>query len=115
MRGAVWSKDRRPVQLVVLPAFGRPARLVWHKRRRSCPEPGREVGSFTETAEWLAARDQAWLDAINWATLALSGPWRLAFTTMLPNAIQVAGPFHRVKLANQRLDEVRQLTRTISR
>lgn len=53
-------------------------------------------------------RDQTWLDAIKWATLDLSGPWRLAFTTMLPDATQVADPFHLVKLANQRLDEVRR-------
>jgi len=40
--------------------------------------------------------------------LDLSGPWRLAFTTMLPSATQVADPFHVVKLANQRLDDVRR-------
>lgn len=28
-------KDRPPVELVDLPCFGRPARLVWHKHR--CP------------------------------------------------------------------------------
>lgn len=57
---------------------------------------------------WLAGCDQAWLDGIAWATLDLSGPWRLAFDTMLPAATQVADPFHVVKLANQRLDEVRR-------
>ena len=31
--GSVWVKDRRLVELVDLAAFGRPARLVWHKRR----------------------------------------------------------------------------------
>ena len=216
--GAVWAKDQRPVELVDLPAFGRPARLVWHKRRWSCPAATCRVGSFTETAahiaatrlvmtdragrwvteqvgrfrrsvnelavelgcdwhtindtviaygtplvedpdrigevealgldetlfarlgrwrtqhwstsivdvrrgqlldvipgrssigacEWLAGRDPAWLDAIDWAVLDLSGPWRLAFTTMLPDAVQVADPFHLVKLANTRLDEVRR-------
>ena len=43
-----WLKDQRPVTLVDLPAFGRPAVLVWHKRRWRCPEPACEVGSFTE-------------------------------------------------------------------
>jgi len=57
---------------------------------------------------WLTGCDQAWLDGIVWATLDLSGPWRLAFDTMLPAATQVADPFHVVKLANQRLDEVRR-------
>ena len=214
----VWVKDQRPVELVDLPVFGRAARLVWHKFRWSCPAVSCGLGSFTETAdhiaasrlamtdragrwvteqvgrhgrtvneiavelgcdwhtindtviaygtplvddparigdvdalgldetlfarigrwrrqhwstsivdvrrgqlldvipgrssvgacEWLDNRDQAWLDRIRWATLDLSGPWRLAFATMLPDAIQVADPFHLVKLANQRLDEVRR-------
>ncbi|NCG25823.1 MAG: hypothetical protein GWP47_17030 [Actinobacteria bacterium] len=64
--------------------------------------------SSTGACEWFAERDRAWLDAICWATLDLSGPWRLAFTTMLPSATQVADPFHLVKLANQRLDDVRR-------
>lgn len=216
--GPVWVKDRRQVELVDLAAFGRPARLVWHKRRWLCPAEGCEVGSFTESAphiaaarlamtdragrwvteqvgrrgrpvsdlarelgcdwhtindtviaygevlvddpdrigpvdalgldetlfarlgrwrtqawstsivdvragqlldvipgrsaagacEWLAARDQAWLDDIGWATLDLSGPWRLTFDTMLPDATQVADPFHLVKLANSKLDECRR-------
>jgi transposase len=214
----VWAKDQRPVELVDLAAFGRPARLVWHKHRWTCPAIECETGSFTETAdhiaaarlvmtdragrwvteqvgrngrtvnelavelgcdwhtindtviaygtaliddadrvgevealgldetlfvrsgrwrtqhwstsivdtrrgqlldvipgrssigacEWFAQQRQEWLDAIGWATLDLSGPWRLAFTTRLPDAVQVADPFHVVKLANQRLDEVRR-------
>ena len=211
-------KDRPVVDLVDLPSFGRPARLVWRKHRWCCPTPTCPTGSWTGTderiaaprlamtdragrwvteqvgrrgrtvneiavelgcdwhtindtviaygtslvedpdrigdvealgldetlfarlgpwrtqnwstsivdvrrgqlldvipgrssigaCEWLARRDQGWLDAIAWATLDLSGPWRLAFTTMLPDATQVADPFHLVKLANQRLDEVRR-------
>ena len=31
--GLLWSDGERSVALVDLPAFGRPARLVWHKRR----------------------------------------------------------------------------------
>ncbi len=216
--GPVWVKDRRQVELVDLAAFGRPARLVWHKRRWVCPNDGCGVGSFTESAPyiaaarlamtdragrwvteqvgrrgrpvsdlarelgcdwhtindtviaygealvedparigdvdalgldetlfarvgpwrtqawstsivdvgagqlldvipgrsaagacaWLAARDQVWLDRIGWATLDLSGPWRLAFDTMLPAATQIADPFHLVKLANAKLDECRR-------
>lgn len=58
--------------------------------------------------DWLSARERAWLDGICWATLDLSGPWRSAFDTMLPDAVQVADPFHLVKLANERLDDVRR-------
>jgi len=211
-------KDRPVVELVDLPCFGRPTRLVWHKRRWCCPNEKCLTGSWTEdvaeiaaarlvmtdragrwvteqvgrrgrtvnelavewgadwhtindaviaygtplvehpdrigavsalgldevlfarcgrwrrqawstsivdvgrgqlldviegrsaatACEWLAARPQAWLDAIRWAVLDLSGPWRLAFDTMLPAADQVADPFHLVKLANQRVDEVRR-------
>lgn len=38
-------------------------------------------------------------------TLDLSGPYRSVFDTMLPDAVQVAGPFHLIRLANQRLQE----------
>jgi len=58
--------------------------------------------------EWLAKRPQRWRDAIRWVTLDLSGSYRLVADTMLPDATQVADPFHVVKLANQRLDEVRR-------
>lgn len=67
-----------------------------------------EGRSSAGLCSWLAAMPDAWLNAISWAVLDLSGPWRLAFDTMLPGAIQVADPFHLVKLANQRLDEVRR-------
>jgi transposase len=216
--GPVWMKDRRAVELVDLAAFGRPARLVWHKRRWTCPDDVCSTRSFTETAAWiatprlvmtdragrwvteqvgrrgrpvtdlarelgcdwhtindtviaygtplvddparvgavealgldevlfarlgpwaiqawstqivdvtagqlldvipgrsssgacawLAEQDQHWLDAIRYAVLDLSVPWRLALTTMLRDAVQVADPFHLVKLACTRLDEVRR-------
>jgi transposase len=41
--------------LVDLPAFGRPAVLVWHKRRWRCPESDCEVGTWTETDPRIAA------------------------------------------------------------
>ncbi len=212
-------KDRPQVELVDLPAFGRPARLVWRKHRWSCRSPACSVESWTEEAlsigaarlvmtdragrwvteqvgrwgrtvnevavelgcdwhtvndtvvaygtalvdddadrigtvtalgldetlfvhdgpwrrqlwstsivdvragrlldivagrstagpcAWLAARDQDWLDDIEYATLDLSGPYRAVFDTMLPGATQVADPFHLVKLANTALDECRR-------
>jgi transposase len=67
-----------------------------------------EGRSSAGLCDWLTDQDQRWRDAICWAVLDLSGPWRLAFNTMLPDATQVADPFHLVKLANQRLDEVRR-------
>lgn len=52
---------------------------------------GRSSGGL---CAWLTERPQGWLDEICWAVLDLSGPWRLAFDTMLPDAGQVADPFH---------------------
>jgi hypothetical protein len=217
--GAVVVKDRPVVALVDLPAFGRPARLVWRKHRWSCPDATCPIASWTEEAlriaaarlvmtdragrwvteqvgrwgrtvnevavelgcdwhtvndtvlafgtalvdddpdrigtvralgldetlfthdgpwrrplwstsivdvragrlldivagrstvgpcAWLAAQGQDWLDGIQFATLDLSGPYRAVFDTMLPDAIQVADPFHLVKLANAALDECRR-------
>jgi len=57
---------------------------------------------------WFAARSEQWRARIEWATLDLSGPYRAVFDTMLPDATQVADPFHLVKLANAKLDEVRR-------
>lgn len=67
--------------------------------------PGR---SAPEPCRWLATRPQAWLDRIEWATLDLSASYRSVFDTMLPRAVQVADPFHVVKLANTALDERRR-------
>jgi transposase len=213
-----WVKERPTVELVDLPCFGRPARLVWRKHRWCCPIPACPVGSWTgqdpriaaarlamtdragrwvtdqvgrcgrtvnEVADelgcdwhtvndaviaygtalvedpdrigqvaavgldevlfaregtwrtqawstsiadvargqlldviegrsaagacaWFADRAAGWCEQIRWAVLDLSGPWRLTFDTVLPWATQVADPFHLVKLANQRLDEVRR-------
>ncbi len=67
--------------------------------------PGR---SGAEPCRWLAARGDEWRARIEWATLDLSGPYRAVFDTMLPDATQVADPFHLVKLANSKLDECRR-------
>lgn len=40
-------KDRPGVELVDLPCFGRPCRLVWRKHRWHCPEPACPAGSWT--------------------------------------------------------------------
>ena len=41
-------KDRSRVELVDLPMFGRPVRLVWHKRRWVCADADWPAGSWTE-------------------------------------------------------------------
>ncbi len=216
--GALWSDGERRVELVDLPAFGRPVRLMWHKRRWRCPSRGCGAGTVTEQdpeiapprekltaragrwatrqagrarpvdevaaelgcswhpanasvrrwgsalldadterisdvealgldetlmgrrgrfkdkawstsivdvgrgqlldivpgrtakapALWLLSRPREWLEQIRWAVLDLSGPYRAAFDTAIPDAAQVADPFHVVRLGNTALDEVRR-------
>ena len=67
--------------------------------------PGRDS---SEPCRWLAGRSEVWRAGIGWATLDLSSAYRSVFDTMLPNAVQVADPFHVVQLANRALDECRR-------
>jgi len=67
--------------------------------------PGR---SGTEPMVWLAAQGTEWCEGVRFATLDLSGPYRKVFTLMTPRAVQVADPFHLVRLANAKLDECRR-------
>lgn len=67
-----------------------------------------EGRTATAADDWLEAQPQEWRDQIAYATLDLSGPYRAAFTRMLPHAVQVADPFHVVRVATQALDEVRR-------
>ena len=53
-------------------------------------------------------RPSSWLEDIRWGVLDLSGPYRAAFDTAIPDAGQVADPFHVVRLGNTALDEVRR-------
>ena len=53
-------------------------------------------------------RPAAWRERIRWAVLDLSGPYRAAFDTAVPDAAQVADPFCVVRLGNTALDEVRR-------
>ena len=217
--GRVWSKGYRSVVLVDLPAFGRPVRLRWRKRRWTCPNAECGVRSFIEqdpgigpvralltsraarwvttqvgqqgrpvdevaaelgcgwhtvnnevarwggalleadtsrvghveavgvdetlfwrrgrwrtkvwctsvvdvggrqlidivpgrtaesAASWFRSQPSEWREGIRWAVLDMSGPYRTAYREVLPHALQVADPFHVIRLANQRLDEVRR-------
>ncbi|NLA35879.1 MAG: transposase, partial [Actinobacteria bacterium] len=57
---------------------------------------------------WINSWPQAWRDNICWAALDLSGPYRKTFNDSLPDAVQVADPFHVIKVANTKLDDVRR-------
>lgn len=67
--GRARVKDRPWVELVDLPCFGRPARLVWRKHRWHCPEPLCEQGSWTVIDTRIAAPRMALTDrAGRWVT-----------------------------------------------
>ena len=66
---------------------------------------GRDAASC---CKWFTEQPVGWMVRICWATLDLSGSSRSVFDTMLPRAVQIADPFHVVKLAKFVLDEVRR-------
>lgn len=50
------AHDRMAVEFRDLPVFGRPVRIVWHKRRRQCEEPACERRTWTETSPAFSSR-----------------------------------------------------------
>ena len=63
-------KDRPVVELVDLPCFGRPTRLVWRKHRWACPDPDCETRSWTGEHRRVAPPRAAMTDrAGRWATI----------------------------------------------
>lgn len=50
------AQDRMPVNVRDLPVFGRPARLVWLKRRWRCREPLCAERTWTEMSEHVSSR-----------------------------------------------------------
>ena len=70
--GRVWSKGYRTVVLVDLPAFGRPVRLSWRKRRWACPNPDCVVRSFVEQVPTIGP-ERALLTsrAARWVTIGV--------------------------------------------
>jgi len=60
--------------------------------------PGRDSAA---PCAWFAARPEQWRAGIGWATLDLSASYRTVFDTMLPDAVQVADPFHVVRVRHE--------------
>ncbi|MCY4632881.1 MAG: hypothetical protein OXE75_18635, partial [bacterium] len=75
--GGVWAKGRGAVGLVGRRAFGRPARLVWRKRRWRCPAGDCAVGSCVGVAEEFARGGSLRpAGAGRWETAAVCGDGR---------------------------------------
>ena len=89
----------------------------WREQRWSTQLVDARTGQLLEVVEgrtaaapavWLAEQPDEWRAGIRWAVMDLSGPYRATFDTMLPDAVQVADPFHVIKHANAKLDETRR-------
>ena len=75
--GAVHDHGRREVELVDLPVFGRPARLVWAKQRWRCPNRSCPVATWTEQNPQIAStRCALTTRAARWATRQVGGQGR---------------------------------------
>jgi transposase len=57
--------------------------------------------------DWLADRDQAWRDAVQYVAIDMCTIFKSAIRRVLPQATLVVDHFHLVQLANQTLTEVR--------
>ena len=73
---------------------------MWEAASRFDIVPGKTANS---AEAWFRSQPVDWRDGIRWAVLDMSGAYRTAYDRVLPNALQVADPFHVIRLANQRL------------
>jgi transposase len=68
------AHGRVDVRLVDAPAFGRPVRIVWRKRRWVCPDVGCPVWTFVEQDERVSApRGKLTVRAARWAIEQIRG------------------------------------------
>ena len=57
---------------------------------------------------WFGSHLTEWLGCIRWAVFDISGASRMAYERIPPAARQVADAFEIIRLANQRVDDVRR-------
>jgi transposase len=60
-----------------------------------------EGRTATDVSEWIDAQPDEWRTGIDWGVLDMSGPYRKVFNDSLPDAVQVADPFHVVKVRHE--------------
>jgi transposase len=61
-----------------------------------------------EPTAWLENRGEEWLGTVRYATLDLSATYKAVFDATVPDAVQVADPFHVIKHATFQLDQCRR-------
>ena len=86
VREGRYRRQRRSTQVVDVQA-GQPLDVIDGKDVDTC-------------CAWFARHLPGWCEQVEWATLDLSNSYRTVFDTMLPLAVQVADPFHVVRLGN---------------
>ena len=94
-------RPRRPVPPSALVDPDRRCRRRPAARRRAWSRRGRAVPLVRRPPRGVAGQDRL-------GDVGSVGPYRAVFDTMLPDAIQVADPFHVVRVANKALDECRR-------
>ena len=67
-----------------------------------------EGRTAVDVSEWIDAQPDLWRAGIDWGVLDMPGPYRKVYNDSLPDAVQVADPFHVVKHAGTKLDECRR-------
>lgn len=109
-RSAEASRDGSPTRL---PGSGRPPWTVGTSTSSTCPAKqgllGQVEGRTAQAViDWLADRDQAWRDAVQYVAIDMCTIFKSAIRRVLPQATLVVDHFHLVQLANQTLTEVRR-------
>jgi transposase len=66
---------------------------------------GRDIASV---GAWFTKQPKKWCEQITYATLDLSGTYRAMLDRYVGHAIQIADPFHVVRVANTALDDCRR-------
>ncbi len=81
-------KERPVIELVDLPCFGRPTRLVWRKHRFTCPDPDCQTRSWTGEHRDIAPPRAAMTDrAGRWATAQVGHGTVAASPKSLANSV----------------------------
>ncbi|MFF3663536.1 transposase [Streptomyces olivochromogenes] len=109
-RSAEAGRDGSPTRP---PGSGRPPWTVGTSASSTCPASRACSGSVEgRTAQavidWLADRDQAWRDAVQYVAIDMCTIFKSAIRRVLPQATLVVDHFHLVQPANQTLTEVRR-------
>ena len=72
---------------------------MWEATSRFDIVPGKTANS---AEAWFRSQPVDWRYGIRWAVLDMSGAYRTAYDRVLPNALQVADPFHQIGPARKR-------------